>query len=143
MECTSVRLSELSILLFRLKENCFGIDTQAIEGLLSMDELCDDSLRILKVHELLQTPDDHLKYREPKIVRIRETSPPTGIIVDQPEVLPLPVEVKTIQRLPTLVAPFVQKGAVWGACLVENQVVLLMDPHEAIRMKDALKAKEK
>ena len=144
MKQSHVGMSGFSILLFRLNGHLFGIDTQAIEGLQPMDEISDDAVKILKVHALLQIPDDGILYKAPKVLLLRETKPLTGIIVAEPEVMPRSVEVKTIQPLPHLVQPFAEQNALWGVCIVENEVILLFDPHQALYLRDTkIQIKEK
>ena len=58
---------------------------------------------------------------------LKNTEPPTGVIIDQPDDINVQIPVNTIHLLPYLIEKTGKDSPIWSAVIIDNKIILLVD----------------
>lgn len=119
---------ETHFLIFRIMGIGMGVDTEQIYRMAESDHREGTGGTIFPFHEKVPFPagTGPVIYRSPMVLWIRKEGTPAGVLIDQPEEI-LSVPVKSIRPLPPLLAANMTPPVVWGAALVREEILLLVD----------------
>lgn len=123
-------LKEIHLLIFHMMEVRMGVDVEQVSAMAQPERLADKGLPIFPFHEKVpfQRRGGPVIYKSPMVLMLRKEGSSAGVLIDQPEeILSLPV--RSIQPLPRLLAENLDPPVVWGAALVKEKVILLVDFH--------------
>lgn len=122
----------LDILVFTVGEVHCGIDGELIGRMMLFDEAEQKKLNILWFHKTLAFGERKVVYRNPRVVTLKGFGDEIGLAIDQPRDF-VKVPVKSICPLPSLVEMTRRLRAFWGAFVLDDEVVLLIDPDKLAR----------
>ena len=123
--------SEFQFLVFNIMGNRLGVDAEQIDQMLELDRIREQTDRVFRLHEIISFREKPVKYRAPKVLVIKDTTVPTGIVIDQPEAI-IQVGINLIRSLPSLAMTAQRPAPIWGVTVKEGEIVLLMDLYKLI-----------
>lgn len=123
----------LDILVFTITNVYCGIDSELIGRMMMSDEAAQKELKILWFHKALSFGEREVVYRNPRVVTLKGDGDRIGLAIDQPRDF-VKVPVKSICPPPSLIAMTNGLQAFWGAFVLDDKVVLLIDPYKLTRL---------
>lgn len=123
---------ELRILTFNVGGVSMAVDTTRIDRMLEIDEAVEKKLKFERLDERISFYDSAVIYSSPKVLMMKDEMP-FGIVIDKPgDIVSVPID--SIRPLPALISDSKCPKAIWGAALMNDEVVLLVDFH---KLRDA------
>lgn len=120
---------ELRILTFNVGGVSMAVDTTRIDRMLEIDEAVERKLKIERLDERISFYDSAVIYSSPKVLMMKDEMP-FGIVIDKPgDIVSVPID--SLRPLPALTKC---PKAIWGAALMNDEVILLVDFH---KLRDA------
>ena len=104
-----------------------GIDMEQISGILEPDDNQYLNYDFFQFHEKILFRKKNIKYISPMMLLLKNTAPPTGVIIDQPDDINVQIPVNTIHPLPYLIEKTGKDSPVWSAAIIDKKIVLLVD----------------
>ena len=121
-DCES-SVDELHALIFSVKGVRFGADMEQIKEVADPDRIEDVGKNIVRFNEEFSFPDCQITYQAPRILYLKNGR---RILVDNvDEVRVLPID--CIRPLPDFLEKCREPNAIWGAALVGDEIILLLD----------------
>ncbi len=100
-----------------------------------------EDVDIFAFHQKIPFRGKKVLYKSPKILLIKDKSPASGIIINQPEEI-ISIKTDSIQPLPLLIKRFNKLTAIWGVILKGEEIVLLVDLFRILKSKTETEAKK-
>lgn len=125
--------NEMTLLLFNVMGTRFAIDTEPVKAMLPMESINNDKSKIVWFHEKIKFSQIHEKpiiYDFPRALSIASGKESFYLIIDNPHEMPVVVPRCHIRPFPVLVKHFTSKSPLRGVCLVDDDIVLLVDTHK-------------
>ena len=89
-------------------------------------------------HETIGFRGENFSYRAPKSIFLKGCDEDNAILIDSPEDI-IPLSVGDIQPLPYLIYCCSKQKALWGAAIIDGEIVLLVDLQKLYEMRGAEK----
>ena len=122
-EGREAQIDEIHILIFSVMEIRFGVDMEQIREGVDPEYIDDDGINIIPFHEKFPFPGRQVTYQVPRILCLKDE---VRIMVDEvEEVRTLPID--CIRPLPDFLEKCREPNAIWGAALVGDEIILLLD----------------
>lgn len=123
----------LEILVFDSGGVWCGIDGELVSRMARFNEAGQEELTLGWLQHLLSFGGREVTFRNPMVVRFKESGATLGLVIDQPREL-LRVALEEISPLPSCFTLVDDLGVFWGALVWAGKVVLLLDPHKLLAM---------
>lgn len=122
----------LDVLVFTVGEVYCGIDGELVDRMLVLAEVDEETMKVRWFHQGLSFGDRKVVYLDPKAVTLKGIGEECALVIDQPRDL-VRVPIRQISPLPHLFG--MRKGfqAFWGSFVLDDKVVLLLDPYRLFR----------
>lgn len=117
----------LEILVFTVGGVHCGIDGELVGRIITLDEAEARKVKFRWFHQLLPFGGDEVDYLRPRVVILKEGGSETGLVIDQPRDI-IEVRVGSIRPLPSLLGTGKGGRVFWGGLVLDEKVVLLVDP---------------
>jgi chemotaxis signal transduction protein len=117
---------EISLLTFSISGIKMGVDTEQVDEMMDVETA---GLRKLPLHylsEKLSFGERTVTYRAPVAILMKDARTPFVMVIDDPEDIAI-VNVRSIRPIPMLIAQSSKSGAIWGAVIINEQVIFLLD----------------
>ncbi|QTA82107.1 CheW-like domain-containing protein [Desulfonema limicola] len=118
---------EIRIIIFNIMDIWFGIDMDQISGILQPDNNKDRNYDFFWFHEKLLFRKKNIKYKSPMMLLLKAGKFSTGVLIDQPDDINVPIPVNTIYPLPYLIEISAKNSPLWGVAIIDKKIVLLVD----------------
>jgi chemotaxis signal transduction protein len=131
----AVCYDEIRIVIFTVMGSRFGMDMEQISEMRQPGHVKSREYDLSWFHEKLPLREVNPVYRSPIIFFLNHGDKNTGIIVEQPEDINVPVSLNEIHPLPPLIqssAPFLP---VWGVFARNRDLILLIDFQKLLRQE--------
>jgi len=127
-------IEEIQLLTFRISEVGFAVDTEQTSEIIDLDQAKSRKLEIIRFDTKIPFRGVSVTYRTPKVLMLKnEVS--RGILIDQMRTI-IHAPLDSIHPLPPLVQ-FPQKPPpIWGAVLLEDEIILLVDGYSLLAGAD-------
>lgn len=122
----------LDILVFTINGVDCGIDSELVGRMMMVDEAGQKELEIIWFHKALSFGESEVVYRSPRVVTLKGTGDGIGLVIDQPRDF-VKVPVRSICPPPSLFTMITGLRAFWGGFVLDDVVVLLIDPFKLVR----------
>lgn len=119
----------IDILVFIVHGVHCGIDSELIDRMMLVAEAEQKKLNILWLHQALYFGKSEVVYQNPRIVTLKGAGNDRCLAIDQPRDF-VKVPAKAICPPPSLFAMITGLQAFWGSFILDNKVVLLIDPQK-------------
>ncbi len=119
-------LEEIQVLIFTLAGATLGLETSQIDEILTAGQAEERQLDFISIHELIHCTPKPLSYNSSKVILIKGSATPLGLVIEEPEAI-LSLAIDQIQPLPVLIASTNSSEALWGAVVIQEEIVLLVD----------------
>lgn len=113
----------LELLLFCIDGIRIGIDVAEIEALLKIEDAEAEGFELIKFDELTAFSGRKLFYKEPRALVLKTGQ---AVIIEQPYDI-LKIDIDLIRPLPSLFGSAQSAGAVWGAAILDREIIMLAD----------------
>jgi hypothetical protein len=123
--------STLDILVFTVGGVHCGIDGELIGRMLLPEEAEYGKVAVRWFHQALTFGDREVVYQNPRVITFNRAGAAAGLVIDQPRDL-IRVPVGSIRPLPAFFALTPGLRPLWGAFVLEEQVVLLVEPQRLL-----------
>ncbi len=117
---------ELQLLTFTAGGVRMAADMSQIAGMVEPERAEAMGVRLSRLHEHMLFREGPVIYSHPRVLLIKSSGAPSGIVIDQPEEI-TSVPIGSIRPLPPLFALCAGSKAVWGAVVRDGGVVLIID----------------
>lgn len=117
---------ELQLLTFTVMGVRMGVDAMQVGRILSVEEADEMGITYSPLHELASFRTGPVSYDSPKVLLIKGETPPRGVLVSAPDDMPS-FGLDSLRPLPPLVEDSCASGAIWGAAIRNEGVILLLD----------------
>lgn len=132
---TGQNIEEIRILIFNIMDVCLGIDMDWISGIFKPDKIKHRNYDFFRFHEKVLFRQKNIKYESPMMLLLKNEPFPTGVIIDRPEDINVPVPVNLIHPLPYLIEKNKADSPVWSVAVIDKKIVLLVDADRLIAGK--------
>ncbi len=120
-------LREIKLLVFSMGTCRFGVDMDELAGIHKVDSEFARELDMIRFHEFPGAWMDSYNYRAPMILHVKNSKPPSGVVIDHMTDINVAVPVERVIPLPYLIKIVCANTPVWAATLLEEKIVLLVD----------------
>ena len=103
-----------------------AVDTAQVKGILEVAQASGMDLPVSNIHDLIKICLEPVVYKSPKVLLIKRSSSPFGILVDRLEEIET-VRLDRIQLMPVLIEKCTGTKAIWGSVVDGGEVILLID----------------
>lgn len=119
-------LEELSVLTFNMNGVMMAVDASQVDRMMDVDEAVNRQINVKWLDDKIHFYGKKIVFTAPKVLLIKDEKIPFGIVVDEPGDI-LSVSIDSIRPLPPLISASEDSGTIWGAALIDEDVVLLVD----------------
>ncbi|RJQ77883.1 MAG: hypothetical protein C4519_12665 [Desulfobacteraceae bacterium] len=128
---------EMEILLFSLGAVRIGVDTAQIGGLISPGEASERQVALARMDDRIGCVGGETGCPAPMVLLIKGEEMSRGLLIDRPEDI-VTVKTNAIHPMPVFIQACSRTKAIWGAAIVGDEMVLLMDLYklDATRRED-------
>ncbi len=125
-------MEEIHIMIFSIMGTRLGVDMEQVFEIRELDQVEQKGFKAVYFHEKAPFRGKVVQYKAPKVLLIKdETS--TGIIINQPENM-INITIDDIQPLPPLLQSINKYPAIWGAAMINEEIVLLVDLYKLVEV---------
>lgn len=124
--------SALDILVFTVGGVHCGIDGELIGRMLLIEEAEYGKVAVRWFHQALSFGDREVVYQSPRVITLNRAGAAAGLVIDQPRDL-IKIPVRAICPLPAFFALAPGLRALWGGFVLDEKVVLLIDPQRLLQ----------
>ena len=120
----TIKTEDIEVLTFCINQTWYGVDLDEIYELIELDQANQRECKTTRFEDEFNFGDLKIDYISPKVLLLKGLFS-SGILVDQvQEICHVPID--CIKPLPDLVKIF-SPTRIWGATLIDQQIVLLID----------------
>ncbi len=119
-------IDELRIVLFEIAGVKMGVDADQVARMITPERAAEENIDIRLFHESISLGAGIVEYRSPYVLIAKEDHGKMGVMIDAPRDI-VRVKAGDVRGLPLLFAATVSERIVWGAALIEGEIVMLVD----------------
>lgn len=120
-------LREIKLLVFSMDACRFGVDMDELAGIHKVDSEFARELDMIRFHEFAGARMESYTYQAPMILHVKNSKPPSGVVIDHMTDINVAVPVERVIPLPYLIKSVCANTLVWAATLLDENIVLLVD----------------
>ncbi|TAN44752.1 MAG: hypothetical protein EPN22_05230 [Nitrospirae bacterium] len=114
---------QLEFLVFCIAGISIGVDVTEIEALLKVEDAEAEGLKLTKFEELVAFTGRKPFYKEPRALVLKTGQ---AVIIEQPYDI-ISLDIGSIRPMPPLVNGARSSGALWGAAILKEEIIMLAD----------------
>ena len=118
---------EINIILFSMKGHEFAMDIESVSAMLPLESVEKDDPELIWFHEKIDLNSAGMVYLFPRVLCMSQAGKKIYLVVDNVRDMPLCIGLGDILPLPFLVEKYVRSKFIWGVCLLQERMVLLVD----------------
>ncbi len=125
----------IRIIIFRIGDIRIGMDMEFISEIRRTDQIGRQELDdIFRLDEKLPFSTSY-DYESPIVLCLAYQNKTIGMIVDHLEDVNMPIFIKDIRILPSLIEACMPFSPIWAAVMKDEEIILLVDPLKLILMQ--------
>jgi len=122
-ESGDIGVEEIQVLIFSVMGIRFGVDTEQVSSVVAPDQIDDEEISIDRFDEEFIFSGRQVVYQNPRILCIQDGR---RLMVDEIEEIRL-LSLDKIRPLPEFLEKCRESNAIWGAGLIEDEIILLLN----------------
>jgi len=122
---------ELELLTFSIGEVKMAVDTAQVAAMLKTGQAEERGVSVSSLFEKIPFYGAEIGYSAPHVIVIKDEGEPYGVLIDRPDDI-IRVSIDDIRPLPPVVASCSSSKAIWGAVLIAEGIILLIDFYKLI-----------
>ncbi len=123
-------VEEIRIIVFNIMGIRLGMDVEFIAEMCEPEVAKARKIKTFRFHEKIRFRMKQIEYETPKVLLIKDGNGVSGIVIDRPEEINVPVRTDNIRPLPPLIEAFDGTAPIWGVTVTDSGIVLLVDPYK-------------
>ncbi len=114
------------LLVFQIQEVSFGVDARQVSSIDEPQNVNQDEIQVLKLHEVIPFKDRSINYKSPKMLMVNTPVDHGAIFVEAPDDI-IFLNASQIKPVPTLVSQLNVSTAIWGVFVRDGRTILVLD----------------
>ncbi len=128
-------VEEIRVLVFDTMGTRMAVDVDQIAEMIDPARAEAGEIHVVPIHERLSFRSGDASYDMPRVLVLKDSVDDHGVMIDRPEDI-RSIRTECIQALPPLIEAVMKSRAIWGVCLLEGEIVLLIDLNGGERADD-------
>ncbi|MCP4352381.1 MAG: hypothetical protein GY795_43535 [Desulfobacterales bacterium] len=128
---TDIGFEEIRILVFSIMGVNLGMDMEQISEMCEPDQVRERDFEIFRFHDKLLFREDPGEYESPVVLLVKDET--SGLIIEQPDDINVPVPIDSICPLPPLIEAVIRSGPIWGVTINQGKIILLVDSYKLLQ----------
>jgi len=116
----------IEFLVFSVGGIRFGADMEQVSKISRREDENRAGQKIFNFHEMINFKKIDCSYKSPKAILLKDCNEEIGILVDSPEGI-ISRTARDIQPIPSSIKLKKGSRAIWGATVIEDDIILLVD----------------
>ncbi len=129
----NTNFEEIHILVFNIMGVNLGMDMEQISEMCEPDQVKERDFEIFWFHEKLLFRKYPGEYKSPVVLLVKDEDKTSGLIIEQPDDINVPVPIDSICPLPPLIEAVIRSGPIWGVTMKQGKIILLVDSYKLLQ----------